>query len=108
MTREDEIKKIALCYAHDELKDNHSVVEDVVVASFMDGANYADAHPHWISVEDEMPPIFPLNPNESMNVITYGLHTMVNWYDYERGEWVRDSEITHWMPLPQPPKGGKE
>lgn len=56
--------------------------------------------PHWISVEDELPPIFPLNPNESMNVITYGLHTMVNWYDYERGEWVRDSEITHWMPLP--------
>lgn len=70
---------------------------------FIDGAHYADSHPHWISVEDELPPIFPLNPNESMNVITYGLHTMVNWYDYERGKWVRDSEITHWMPLPQPP-----
>lgn len=59
--------------------------------------------PHWISVEDELPPRFPLNPNESINVITYGLHTMVNWYDYERGEWVRDSEITHWMPMPEAP-----
>jgi hypothetical protein len=72
---------------------------------------WCEEHPQWISVEDELPPRFPLNPNESMNVITYGLHTMVNWYDYERGEWVRDSEITHWMPmpqepLPQAPKGG--
>ena len=73
---------------------------------FIHGAEWADSHPHWISVEDELPPIFPLNPNESMNVITYGLHTMVNWYDYERGEWVRDSEITHWMPLTQPPESG--
>lgn len=68
---------------------------------------FGQQHPHWISVEDELPLRFPLNPNESMNVITYGLHTMVNWYDYERGEWVRDSEITHWMPLPQAPMEGE-
>ena len=103
MTREDEIKKIALCYAHDELKDSQSPIEDVVAAAFIDGAHYADAHPHWISVEDELPPRFWLDQNQSDLVITYGLHTMLNYYNYERGEWARDSEITHWMHLSPPP-----
>ena len=78
--------------------------DDVVALNFA----YEMLAPRWKSVEDELPPRFPLNPNESMDVITYGLHTMVNWYDYERGEWVRDSEITHWMPLPEAPKEGGE
>ena len=79
---------------------------------------WCDRHPNWVSVEDELPPRFKLNPRESINVITYGLHTMVNWYDYKLGKWKReDTEVTHWMPLPQPPvvsnsentgkKGGK-
>lgn len=100
----EEAKRI-IAEAH-ERGNNDPMVDLTITLSFSLGARWADKHPQWISVEDELPPRFPLNPNESMNVITYGLHTMVNWYDYERGEWVRDSEITHWMPLPQAPKKG--
>lgn len=44
MTRE-ELKKIAKRYAHDELKDNHGDVEDIVASAFIEGAKWADAHP---------------------------------------------------------------
>ena len=106
MTREDEIKNIALCYAHDELKDNHSVVEDVVVAAFMDGANYADAHPHWISVEGEL-------PKDGDYVLICNNRGLMTTSLYEGKEWVISEtylavNVTHWMPLPQPPKGGEE
>lgn len=105
MTREDEIKNIALCYAHDELKDNHSVVEDVVVAAFMDGANYADAHPRWISVEDELPP-------KDKAYLAYWQHLGVTKYMYVKaGAKVSrtfSEHITHWMPLPQAPNEGGE
>ena len=76
--------------------------DDVVALNFA----YEMLSPRWISVEKELPPRFKLDPNVSVNVLTYGFHTMVNWYDYERGEWAIDREITHWMPLPQPPKEG--
>lgn len=107
MTREDEIKNIALCYAHDELKDNHSVVEDVVVAAFMDGANYADAHPHWISVEDKL-------PKDGDYVLICNNRGLMTTSLYEGKEWVISETylaviVTHWMPLPQAPrKGGEE
>lgn len=59
-------------------------------------------HPQWISVKDRL-------PNEKQRVIvrcnTVG--TTVGWR--LRGEWVTDlgdggSEVTHWMPLPEPPQ----
>lgn len=126
MTREEEIKNIALCYAHDELKDNHGDVEDVVAAAFIDGANYADAHPHWVSVEDELPPY-------NKNVLVYDAE-----HPYFEFWWARryakgsgrlldkngfttltdDVNVTHWMyinpPITNPnlednsKKGGEE
>lgn len=121
MTRE-ELKKIALCYAHNELKDSQSPIEDVVAAAFIDGAHYADQHPHWISVEDELPPKQP-NREQSKNVLvrTNSGRTKIEYYDYGNDvikEWW-EHNITHWMPLPQAPhhiaevskkikKGGKE
>ena len=100
MTRQEELNKAWCKYMN---KCSTEIMQALAFA-----LRWCEEHPQWISVEDELPPRFPLNPNESMNVLTYGLHTMVNWYDYERGEWVRDSEITHWMRLPQPPKEGGE
>lgn len=55
MTKE-ELDKIAKRYAQDELKDNHGQVEDIVAAAFLNGIDYAEHHPNWISVEDELPP----------------------------------------------------
>ena len=54
MTQE-ELDKIARRYAQDELKDNHASVEDIVAAAFLNGIDYAEHHPRWISVEDELP-----------------------------------------------------
>ena len=54
MTKE-KLDKIAKRYAQDELKDNHGQVEDIVAAAFLNGIDYAEHHPHWISVEDELP-----------------------------------------------------
>lgn len=100
MTRE--LYEIAKRYAHDELKDSHSAVEDVVAAAFIDGANFADAHPHWISVEDELP--------------EYDQRVLWCWDDglISIGRVALDEQhikaryITHWMPLPQAPKKGGE
>lgn len=116
MTRED-LRKIAMCYAHDELKDNHGDVEDVVAAAFIDGAHYADQHPHWISVEEEL-------PKGGFAIITNGDDVLVGKYNFEKGLWgVRNKtmfaytllpanwKVTHWMPLPSVEhlkKGGKK
>lgn len=131
MTREDEIKKIALCYAHDELKDNQSPIEDVVAAAFIDGANYADSHPHWISVEDELPPMHchlqDLGEStygrgkifcDSLPVVTHRVDGCIDMhclmFNGEKNEFVwggwngslrepfDGSMITHWM-KPTPP-----
>ena len=92
-----------MCYAHDELKDNHSPIEDVVAAAFLDGIDYAEHHPHWISVGDEL-------PKEKDWVLAIEDDKVAEWY-YE-GENLREIKdvynITHWMPLPQAPKKGGE
>ena len=61
--------------------------------------------PHWISVEDELPPIggivlvaIPLGGELSVLPLS-----IKNESDFECL-----SGMTHWMPLPQPPKEGGE
>ena len=78
---------------------------------FIEGAEWADAHPHWISVEDELPPKQP-NREQSKNVLvrTNSGRTKIEYYDYGNDvikEWW-EYNITHWMPLPAPPKKGGE
>lgn len=119
MTRE-ELYKIAKHYAQDELKDSHSAVEDVVAAAFIDGVNYADAHPHWISVGDELPPMKGKSgQSDDVLVRLYNGRMDIDSYNFGYEEWeVDDKYITHWMPLPQAPscsefpnnskKGGEE
>lgn len=67
--------------------------------------------PHWISVKDELPPKQP-NREQSKNVLvrTNSGRTKIEYYDYGNDvikEWW-EYNITHWMPLPQPPKKGGE
>lgn len=50
MTREEEITDAAMHYAYD-------IDKVFATASFVAGAEWADQHPHWISVEDELPPL---------------------------------------------------
>ena len=63
--------------------------------------------PRWISVEERLPP-------ENQPVLVYIMSKMSDWkcvlIDMMwRGEWVENPDrethdITHWMPLPEPPK----
>lgn len=54
----------------------------------------------WISVKDRL-------PDEDTRVLVYikGTYT---FFDTDRilyGKWVRwNASVTHWMPLPEPPK----
>ena len=117
MTREEEIMKAARVYANgiaQHLPNKKYCEED-----FITGAVWADAHPHWLSVEDELPKI---NPNGSE--WEYSDDVLVAFKDgsiavgrYERDNsttehywWLygvdKDLIVTHWMPLPQSPKKG--
>ena len=92
MTKE-KLDKIARRYAQDELKDNHGQVEDIVAAAFLNGIDYAENHPHWISVEDELPNFFDnvLYCDEDGDYYT------------ETGNIGADGKITHWMHIPDCP-----
>lgn len=76
---------------------------------FIDGAVWADRHPHWISVEDELPPI---DGGFSDEVLTYDSATneyKIAQFNYISGCWFGcDDNVTHWMPLSEPPKKGGE
>ena len=65
----------------------------------------------WISVDDELPepfvPVLACIPSEEP------LPTVHESYIADHGAWVciltaeryKTGEVTHWMPIPQPPKG---
>jgi hypothetical protein len=73
---------------------------------------WCDQHPRWISVEDELPEV-------GVKVLTTTQNGTRSVVYYDGSEWraelpgfVRISVcmayITHWMPLPQVPKGGEQ
>jgi hypothetical protein len=82
--------------------------------TFMRGAKWADANPHWISVEDEL-------PKKDGDILVYCADGVGVW-EYDKsynGQDMKDyNHITHWMPMPQAPtcsekpnnskKGGKK
>ena len=99
MKREEQILKAGIeytiankpkCIAGDNFKDLADIFNKN--PDFEAGAMWADAHPHWISVEDELPP-----DNEAF--IAYWNHFVI----VQQGRDERfgsNKHITHWMPLP--------
>ena len=102
---------------------NETILQASILAAKV-GMKFADEHPHWISVEDEL-------PKGGFAIITNGDDVLVGKYNFEKGLWgVRNKtmfaytllpanwKVTHWMPLPVPPtcsekpnnceKGGEE
>ena len=88
---------------------------------------WCDEHPNWISVEDyatdELPPLMnEKDPyGESVHVLFVveldGIQFISKGcFDYDSGMWHAletdcsycKENVTHWMPLPQPPKEGGE
>lgn len=66
--------------------------------------------PRWISVEERLPPpetkiylIASHSPDGEQIVKT----SVWAWDEIgETGDWMNWNEVTHWMPLPEPPKEG--
>jgi hypothetical protein len=68
--------------------------------------------PRWIPVGERMPPDDPYYQNRSAKVLVH-LSTgtvCVSWFFRPTEAWVgidySKERVTHWMPLPEPPKGG--
>lgn len=107
MTRKEEIAKESKKFAKEI--DDWEIAEDVQDA-FEQGAQWADSHPHWLSVEDELPKL-----NSGMVIVVsykgeidFMIYSNSGWHNSKRWCCVK-GVITHWMPLPAPPKkGGKE
>ena len=65
--------------------------------------------PQWISVKDRLP-----KPDENPVLAATDEPGYVNiaWYHISKKIWETPSgfscSFTHWMPLPEPPKGGTE
>lgn len=63
----------------------------------------------WISCKDRMPEdndrVLILAKNESVYIAKHRVfgHFVVS-FEY----WLDDTEVTHWMPLPEPPKDGEQ
>ena len=60
--------------------------------------------PRWISVKERLPEVYK-------TVLTYGKHgVLVDYYSGEKSElgnplfMIMGAKVTHWMPLPEPPK----
>jgi hypothetical protein len=64
--------------------------------------------PHWISVEDELPKIgkdvLVLREDGEMQVAHQYNEEIARWWSVDG--FPLKNNITHWMPLPQPPKKG--
>ena len=73
----------------------------------------AKADNGWISVKDRLPPIYHMvlitgknNAGGSFGVIKGTHDDKGQWYRDDIGQYVdsRGDTVTHWMPLPEPPK----
>lgn len=107
MTREEEIMKEADMTA----SANTQIIGDwgEHYLGFIHGAQWADSHPHWISVEDELPIDY-----EPVLAVVGGNHFAFVGICINKKTWYCDIQnkateiigITHWMHLPEPPKKG--
>ena len=77
---------------------------DIIKAKDRDLQRAIDAKPQWISVAERLPSV-----GEKVLVITIGKGKQYVETDMllATGEWFDYGNITHWMPLPEPPKEGE-
>lgn len=115
MTRNDQIYNQAAGYAIEmtqgQTTGKSCVRRGALFSGFMAGAEWADENPQWISVEDELPKKFErvlvYIGIDRLFDIAY-LENVINkqtWWMNNRREIFH---VTHWMPLPAPPKKGGE
>lgn len=70
----------------------------------------------WVSVKDRLPPMYHMVLITGKNSAGGSFGVIKGSYDGDKGQWYRDDIgqyvdyrgdiVTHWMPLPEPPKEG--
>jgi len=68
-------------------------------------AGYQAAAPQWISVKDRLP-----NSTPMVLAMCIDGYELAYYGNYGKGQWTNTLgteylNVTHWMPLPEPPKG---
>ena len=110
MTREEEIKMQAEKKALEPSRLMHPYAKQYKVMSayeigYIEGAVWADAHPHWLSVEDELPKIgkdvLVLREDGEMQVAHQYNESIARWWSVDG--FPLKNNITHWMPKPEVP-----
>ena len=72
---------------------------------------FADANPHWISVEDELPKDsggFYLSVDKNGEIWYRQYTKLYGWRSMVGNMFISGWDVTHWMHLPQAPKKGGE
>ena len=63
----------------------------------------------WISVEDRLPEndqwVLCFMKDKCFGTFSVFQWNYIDWQWNDGNEWFDEKEVTHWMPLPQPPKG---
>ena len=115
MTREEQIYKKAEgdCIAMLESIERGDIIKGSICpqsyrAGFMDGAKWADQHPNWIPVQEELPPENGKTQQSISVWATNGLMSGEFRYNFDTKMWTDmwgdPFDITHWMLLPQLPR----
>lgn len=107
MTRDGQIDTAARKYA-DKDGDSPSWID--MRNGFIAGAEWADSHPNWISVEERLPE----KDNEfedysKLVIVTNGKDFWQGMYNYGGEEWLtfdlwQIDDATHWMEIVPPRK----
>ena len=114
MSRKEDFKKAADDYVDGEPDGAQKIVGQVGFEFGAEyGYQYAQTHPNWISVEDEL-------PKERGQYFVYtaaGQSWQSEWMQDKSGEWYwfcspmtvgAIANVTHWMPIVPPRKEDKQ
>lgn len=105
--KSDTISRSALIEAfHTDIVNHMQYIDDSTVGvciSEIEEAPAVDAAPEWISVKDRLPDSEMDILVYEKNIGPYGMSMSVISYDPKMFDpyW---NNVTHWMPLPEPPK----
>lgn len=80
-----------------------------ITDAFIKGIEGVEGQQGWISVKDKLPPA-TMPPRDVLvyHDLTCGMLVDRAWYSHEKKKWRSflgmNLKVTHWMPLPEPPK----
>ena len=101
MVKYDELIKQLRCYAKSEEDALKHFIPKLAMAEAADAIEELQSQlPRWIPVSDRL-------PENDKTVLVWNRRNSREYFDvYDHGRWIilEWEDITHWMPLPEPPK----